>query len=83
MSDLIYKEECYKIVGACFEVYKLKGVGFTEPLSQECLEIEFGLQGIPFAAQPELQVDYKGTLLEYERIVNSRNLAKTQRAGTR
>jgi hypothetical protein len=39
MPDLIYKDESYKIVGACFEVYKLKGIGFTEPIYQECLEI--------------------------------------------
>jgi len=24
--DLIYKEECYRIVGACFEVYKERAV---------------------------------------------------------
>ncbi len=63
MSDILYKDESYKIVGACFEVYKLKGVGFTEPVYQECLQIEFSIQRIPFVAQPELQLDYKGTLL--------------------
>lgn len=63
MAELVYKNESYKIIGACFEVYKQKGVGFTEPVYQECLEIEFALQGIPFAAQPELELEYKGRLL--------------------
>ncbi len=63
MSELIYKDESYKIIGACFEVYKLKGIGFTEPVYQECLQLEFEFQGIPFAAQPELQLEYKGRLL--------------------
>ncbi len=47
MADIIYKEESYKITGACFEVYKEKGCGFHEPVYHECLGIEFGLQGIP------------------------------------
>ena len=64
MAELIYRDESYKIMGACFEVYKEKGCGFTEPVYQECLEIEFGRQGIPFAAQPKLELEYKGTKLE-------------------
>ena len=36
----LFKEESYAIMGACFEVYKRKGCGFTEPIYQECLEIE-------------------------------------------
>jgi GxxExxY protein len=63
MSDLIYKDESYKIIGACFEVYKQRGVGFTEPVYQECLQIEFDIQQIPFVAQPELQLEYKGRLM--------------------
>lgn len=64
MAELIYREESYKIMGACFEVYKEKGCGFTEPVYQECLQIEFQRQGIPFVAQPLLELEYKGTKLE-------------------
>ena len=63
MSEILYKDESYKIIGACFEVYKQKGSGFTEPTYQECLQIELAMQGIPFVAQPELQQEYKGKLL--------------------
>jgi GxxExxY protein len=62
-SQLIYKDESYRIIGACFEVYKIKSVGFTEPLYQECLAIEFELQNIPYVAQPELQLEYQERLL--------------------
>ncbi len=58
--ELLYKEDTYKIIGACFEVYKDKGNGFVEPVYQECLELEFGLQGIPFSAQETLRLSYKG-----------------------
>jgi GxxExxY protein len=60
MSEIVYKEESYRIIGACFEVYNQKGFGFTEPVYQECLQIELELQGIPFVAQPEIQLGYKG-----------------------
>ena len=64
MTEIIYPEESYKIIGACFEVYKQKGCGFTEPIYQERLAIEFGLQNIPFIAQPIVEMDYKGVKLE-------------------
>ena len=54
------KEDSYRIMGACFEVYKEKGCGFVEPVYQECLEMEFGLQGILFQPQVQLQLSYKG-----------------------
>ena len=37
VCDLIFKDECYAIIGASFEVYKDKGCGFYEPVYQECL----------------------------------------------
>ncbi len=57
--ELIYKEECFAIVGACFEVYNDKGCGFLEAVYQECLEFEFELRGIPFIPQPKLTLAYK------------------------
>jgi len=61
--EIVYKDESYLIVGACFEVYNEKGCGFLEGVYQECLEIELGLQSIPFQAQKELALDYKGRSL--------------------
>lgn len=64
MRDIILAEESYKIIGACFEVYKEKGCGFTEAIYQECLELELQLQGIPFTTQPQLPLTYKGRPLK-------------------
>lgn len=64
MPEILFREESYKIIGACFEVYKQKGCGFTEPIYQECLQIELSLQEIPFVAQPVLELEYKGRILE-------------------
>jgi GxxExxY protein len=67
-SNIIYKEESYQIMGACFEVYKEKGCGFLEPVYQECLEMEFGLQGILFQPQVGLALAYKGRPLEQKYV---------------
>jgi GxxExxY protein len=64
MTEILFKDEAYKIVGACFEVYNEQGCGFVEPVYQECLEIELGLQEIPFQAQRQLQLSYKGRQLK-------------------
>jgi GxxExxY protein len=64
MPDIIYKDESYAIIGACFEVYNDKGSGFVEGVYQECLEIELGLRGLPFVPQAELTLTYKGRTLK-------------------
>lgn len=50
MSELLYRDESYAIVGACFDVYNTMGCGFLEPVYQECLQIELERQRIPFVA---------------------------------
>jgi GxxExxY protein len=57
---ILYKEECYVIQGAIFEVYKTLGNGFLESVYQECLIREFSSRSIPFQNQPELPIFYKG-----------------------
>jgi GxxExxY protein len=61
---LLFEEETYKIIGACFEVYKEKGCGFLEAVYQECLEIELALQDVPFIPQGDLSLWYKGKPLK-------------------
>ena len=62
-TELIHEQETYRIRGTCFEVYREKGCGFLEAVFQECLELEFGLQGISFISQPDLSLSYKGVSL--------------------
>ena len=45
MSDnILYKDECYQIQGAIFEVYREMGCGFLEAVYQECLEKDSGYE---------------------------------------
>ena len=62
--EIIFKEESYRIMGACFEVYNQMGCGFLEAVYQECLELEFATQGISFRPQVDLPLSYKGQSLK-------------------
>ncbi len=64
MPKLIYPDESYAIIGACFNVYKHKGCGFLEPVYQQCTEIEFEYQTIPFSAQKRMKLTYRGRTLK-------------------
>jgi len=63
-EDFIFKEECYKIIGCCMEVHKTLGNGFLEAVYQEALAIEFEKAGIPFEQEKQLEISYKGIILE-------------------
>ena len=61
---LLYADEMYAIIGACFEVYKRMGCGFLEAVYQECLELEFQHRDIPYVAQQQLKLTYRETELK-------------------
>ncbi len=63
MSNLRFEEETFAIRGAVFEVYRVMGCGFLEAVYQECLEKELAVRDIPFVAQQELRLYYKGETL--------------------
>ncbi len=62
-ENLILKEECFRIQGAVFEVYREMGCGFLESVYQECLEREFFRSHIPFEAQKEIRLSYRSQAL--------------------
>jgi GxxExxY protein len=57
-------EKTYKIIGCAMEVHKELGCGFLEAVYQEALGMEFADKGIPFKAQPEIKIEYKGKPLK-------------------
>jgi len=66
MSDeLLYRDEVYRIAGACIAVHKDKGNGFAEPVYQDALEIELELSGIPYDPQRNYQIHYRGRPLKH------------------
>ena len=65
-GKIVFKDESYRIIGACFQVYKEKGNGFLEAVYQECLAIELGEQHIPFEEKPRCRLEYKRRPLKQE-----------------
>ena len=70
MVELLYKKECYDIIGACIEVHKELGCGFLEAVYQEALARELLLRSIPFVREQKLEISYKGFTLNKEYFVD-------------
>lgn len=65
MSELIYKDEVYKIVGCCLEVYNNLGKGFLEIVYKDAIEYEFKKQNIPFIREKQFDIKYKDIILAH------------------
>jgi len=63
-QKIFFKDECYLIQGAVFDVYREMGCGFLEAVYQECLERELLTRKVSFHAQPDVQLTYKGLPLK-------------------
>jgi GxxExxY protein len=59
MTELLYKEEVFAIIGAAIEAHRELGSGFLEAVYQEALEIELESRKIPFESRKELVITYK------------------------
>lgn len=78
MSQLLFEEETYKVIGACMTVHKNLGSGFLESVYQEALSKELGKAEVPYVAFKKLSVFYDGSALDkyfiadfvcYEKII--------------
>jgi GxxExxY protein len=63
--EFLLKDEGYAIRGACFNVYRDKGCGFSELVYHDCLLIEFAYQDIPFVYEPILELTCRGQPLRH------------------
>ena len=61
---ILFKDESYRIIGSCFEVYGEKGNGFLEAVYQECLAMELEDRQVSFVEKPGLPLEYKGRTLK-------------------
>ena len=70
MTDLLYKDEVYAIVGAAMDVHNDLGSGFLENVYQEAMEIEVEGRKIPAKAPQEIHIKYKGKVLKKSYIAD-------------
>ncbi len=67
MTELLYKELTFAVIGAAMEVHRILGPGFLESVYQAALERELNLRRILFERKVKLPVAYKDVLIgEYE-----------------
>jgi GxxExxY protein len=57
-------QQTYHIIGAALEVHNDLGVGFLEAAYKEALSIELAARGIPYSAEAEIPINYKGKKLK-------------------
>ena len=65
MTELLYKDEVFQIIGAAIEVYNRLGSGFLEGVYQDALAVELGIRGIPFVEQAPFTIVYKNQPLKH------------------
>jgi len=63
MADILYKDESYKIIGACMKVHSELGSGFLESVYQEALEIQLKDDNVPFLSQTPIDIYYRAVKL--------------------
>jgi GxxExxY protein len=61
MTEILYKELSYKIVGILFDVYNELGAGYVERVYQKALARAFTDKGIKFKEQLCCKLKYKDT----------------------
>jgi len=70
MTDVILKEESYKLIGICMEVHRELGMGFKEVIYKDALEFEFGHHGIAFNREKKYAIEYKGQVLPHKYVAD-------------
>jgi GxxExxY protein len=51
VSELLYKEEIFELVGLCMEIHRELGKGHDEVIYKDALVVELNRAGIPFRAR--------------------------------
>ena len=65
MSELLYKDEVFKLVGFCMEIHRELGKGHDEVIYKDALVIELQRAKIPFDRELKYEVSYKGVILPH------------------
>ena len=63
-NSLIEEELTKKIIGAAIEVHRYWGPGLIESIYEKSLAVELEKRGLPFKRQLQLELSYKGVVLD-------------------
>jgi len=65
VSELLYKEEIFQLIGLCMEIHGELGKGHDEVIYKDALVIELSRAGIPFSREKNYEITYKGVILPH------------------
>jgi GxxExxY protein len=65
VSELLYKEEIFQLVGLCMEIHRELGKGHDEVIYKDAFVVELSPAGIPFYRERNYAVTYKGVILPH------------------
>ena len=65
MSELLYKQEVFRLVGLCMEIHRELGKGHDEVIYKDAFVVELSRSGIPFDRELKYEVRYKGVILPH------------------
>ncbi|MEO5943808.1 MAG: GxxExxY protein [Ferruginibacter sp.] len=63
MSEILFKEESYKIIGLCMKIHSVLGLGLKEINYKDAMEIEFLEENISYEREKRFVVKYKNKIL--------------------
>ncbi|WP_220764123.1 GxxExxY protein [Flavobacterium sp. UMI-01] len=66
MSEVLYKEESFQIMGILFDVHRNLGGGFSEIVYKDAIEYELQQNKIPYEREKEYFVNYKTVVLNHK-----------------
>src|ERR1043165_6807248 len=66
MSDLIYKDDVFRLVGFCMEIHRELGKRNDEVIYKDALIVELSRAAIPFSREKNYQISYKGVVLPHD-----------------
>lgn len=65
MSELIYKDEAFKLIGFCMEIHRELGKGHDEAIYKDALVVELTRANIQFFREKNYEVTYKDVILPH------------------
>lgn len=65
MSDLLYKDLTYQLIGVLSDVHNELGGGFLEVVYSDAVEYELKARNIPYEREKKYQVHYKDSVLPH------------------
>ncbi|HLO59489.1 MAG TPA: GxxExxY protein [Bacteroidales bacterium] len=66
MSDLLYKDISYELIGICMNIHNYLGPGFVEIVYKDALEFELKKAQIEYEREKEYEITYKGIILDHK-----------------